>query len=427
MLVVLPPGHNLSPKLIDKFKDETPRAKTQSRSAAPYDGQAEDTPTRPTDPSYILRPASLISNASPKRSEMSSTTTKSSKQSSRSRSPQKSLAATERSTVPISLGHVLIGKNHMDTKTLMRDVYDLFRGRKDSIPRELETRVEEADLLLLQDEETDSNLVEPEVDAQTPESQFSDAYKICKITRECIEENVPEARWNGDVHYRLLRLALEGQWQSKGIWFGDITRAQITQKSLIPLMDKKLVELKMVDLAMMIKSDKKLKNRIIARLNRQLGEDSSKYQDCTPSINCTTADYLRYRPIAVSIETKKETDVTDPNLQIGVWSRAHLLKLRQLMPTDVPPPVMPVLSAVGSRWRMTFAQLQLDNQSATVAEIVQGKAGAELVLGTPWLEIGASTSVKGVFQIVATLQRLAQWIHEEYKPWFEKNVFQDQI
>ena len=38
------------------------------------------------------------------------------------------------------------------------------------------------------------------------------------------------------------------------------------------------------------------------------------------------------------------------------------------------------------------------------------------------LYLGDTDSVAGVYQVVAAIRRIAQWINDDYRPWFEKEV-----
>ena len=38
------------------------------------------------------------------------------------------------------------------------------------------------------------------------------------------------------------------------------------------------------------------------------------------------------------------------------------------------------------------------------------------------LSLGETGSVAGIYQLIAAIRRLAQWVHDDYRPWFETQV-----
>lgn len=38
------------------------------------------------------------------------------------------------------------------------------------------------------------------------------------------------------------------------------------------------------------------------------------------------------------------------------------------------------------------------------------------------LHLGDTGSVAGVYQVMAPIQRIAQWIRDDYRPWFESAI-----
>jgi hypothetical protein len=71
------------------------------------------------------------------------------------------------------------------------------------------------------------------------------------------------------------------------------------------------------------------------------------------SFNHTTHSSLLRRPIAVSIETKRQGEHFQDTLdQLGVWTSAHFARLTELLTaagrSHVRPPMLPCLVAQGS-------------------------------------------------------------------------------
>src|SRR5580700_3061459 len=106
---------------------------------------------------------------------------------------------------------------------------------------------------------------------------------------------------------------------------------------------------KMVDYALIISapSDTSFQQRIIHTLKTTRSS----------SINHTAADYIRFTPIAISIETKRAAiDEDSANIQLGLWVCAHFARLRQLTSGAVSLPVLPLLIVQGHQWKMMIAE-----------------------------------------------------------------------
>lgn len=232
--------------------------------------------------------------------------------------------------------------------------------------------------------------------------------EILGSAEACFEAKLPEASWNCEVHSRVLNLALVGPWKAKGIWYRDVTPAKITDKSLLPKYAKgNSMQSKTVDYVLVLNPDSHgdLQARIVARLKADQMKAKIKAEQKS-SINHTDAEYLSFSPIAVSMVTKRGAiDEDNMRVQISLWVSAHFARLRQLN-SKVELPSLPILVMQGHRWKLMIAQVK--NNS----EIV--------ILGDRHL--GDTYSVKGVFQVVAVVRRLADWVHDDYLPWFESSI-----
>ncbi len=103
----------------------------------------------------------------------------------------------------------------------------------------------------------------------------------------------------------------------------------------------------MVDYAISLDPDKTTKHRIIEKLKA----------DFSPTINHTKAEYVRFKPIVISIETKRPgMDEDTAKVQLGVWAAAHLERLQELsLKTDLP--ILPQILIQGHDWRLKLASL----------------------------------------------------------------------
>lgn len=104
---------------------------------------------------------------------------------------------------------------------------------------------------------------------------------------------------------------------------------------------------KMVDYAICLDPDVATKRRIIKKLKSEF----------TPSINHTKAEYVRFKPIVISLETKRPgMDEDTAKVQLGVWAAAHLERLQELSrSTDLP--MLPQILIQGHDWRLKIASL----------------------------------------------------------------------
>jgi len=228
---------------------------------------------------------------------------------------------------------------------------------------------------------------------------FDEAVKIKMAAMDCRNDDVAEPEWNSAVHYPLIKLALKDIWRSKGIWFHDISTARISDSSLLPGITSRVkkVQSKMVDYAMVIRPAEDLLDRI-----RDLLRNSDGF-----SINQTDARYVRFRPIGLSIETNGGgIDEDKANTQLGTWVSAHFAKLSQLIRGDGDLPPLPLIMIQGNKWEFMIAH----KVNARKIEIYRDQS------------LGETGSILGIYQLLAALRRLAQWMDEVLRPWFEAHV-----
>ena len=223
---------------------------------------------------------------------------------------------------------------------------------------------------------------------------------IWEIALDCQRRGSPEPTWNSEVHSRLLRLALRGHWQSKGIWYQDITTARISDKSLVPSAAAVPIQSKLVDYVMIIDSSRVFQFRIIVKISTR--------PDFNLSINVTTAEWIRFNLIAVSIEIKRGAISQDEAFfQLSIWTAAHFAKLRQLMQHSCAVLfVLSVLFVQNHEWKLILAIMTSESRLEMHA----------------YLSLGETGSLAGIYRVLATLRRLSKWIDEQYRPWFEDKI-----
>ena len=236
-------------------------------------------------------------------------------------------------------------------------------------------------------------------------------YEVSKITRasnKCQVRAAPEPTWNSEVHSRVLQLALEGYWEGKEISYQDISLARLCNKSLVPWnVTTGAMQSKMVDYAIIIDPDEDFNGDASKSLHNHIVEKVSG--EMNASINQTAAPYVRYRPIGVSIETKKGlVGEEEAHVQLGTWMIAQYTRLRQLMTNQATGklPSFPVLSVHGQRWFLMIACIRENGHIDLIKELLVGDTG----------------SFAGVYQVIAAIRRIAQWVNDDYRPWFEREI-----
>ncbi|KAH7143420.1 hypothetical protein EDB81DRAFT_652809 [Dactylonectria macrodidyma] len=128
------------------------------------------------------------------------------------------------------------------------------------------------------------------------------------------------------------------------------------------------------------------------------------------SINHTSYQPVRDRPIAVSIETKTpEGSNQEAKAQLLAWTTAHLKRLRSLAGTshssfavDV---TLPMISIRGGDWTLLFARDQPD--------------GVDLI---ETFSVGSTKSLVSCYKVTAFLRHLGIWVQTVYREWILKNT-----
>ena len=229
--------------------------------------------------------------------------------------------------------------------------------------------------------------------------------KIWNAALKAKNERASEFEWNLQVHTLIMNLALRDHWNEKGICHSNITTAGIEDASLLPnfcieALQTQLLSFsqsKLVDHAIILNGDSKWDRQLRKKLLTEGKE----------SINHADAEHIDLRPIAISMLTKRaaiEEDVAQ--LQLGVWVAAHFERLRQLARPSARLPTLPLLFVQGHEWKLKLASVRRGRDILILEDIVLGRTSSGL----------------GSYQILAALRRLARWVDEDYRTWFEEEV-----
>jgi hypothetical protein len=157
----------------------------------------------------------------------------------------------------------------------------------------------------------------------------------------------------------------------------------------------------MVDYAIILLPDDATHPAILQVL-RDLPEDDQ-------NINQTRSAPVKYRPITVNIEVKVPGQgKNEAMVQLAVWAAAQFEKLNTLTGKLVPIGI-PLVSVEGHDWRLYH-----------IYQIEDGDTLRQRVWGNEIF--GDSSSILGIYKVIAAIQILADWSHTDYRAWFEQDV-----
>lgn len=211
---------------------------------------------------------------------------------------------------------------------------------------------------------------------------------IIAATAQNIRLGRSEAAWNCNVHYPLLAEACTRSVASQHIRIENITTASI--------IDSATNTTRRADFAITFA----IPDATVAALS-----DHSIDTLCHSSYQP-----LCYSPPAVSIETKLEgSHGQEAGLQLSIWAHAHAMTLKALLykagRPDAQIPALPLLVVQGSKWYFNYFEIR-----------------PEKAVRWSQVHVGDTGTVRGVYQVVAALQRLVEWTATMYRQWFLENI-----
>ncbi|KPM44127.1 Phenol 2-monooxygenase [Neonectria ditissima] len=392
-----PPSNMNSSTSSDADPEATPRASIPSKRRRLANDAALNL--------HLQHPSEHLNDdpSTPTRSTKTSTTGAS--KSARSRSPVKNMADLALAEKPVRFTYLKSrGDLPADVKSLLNHIKMVGSGR-DILPEPVVDMVQ-ASLGLMDPDVTDDNSYSKnlwtvgngsDVIDWDVNDEFKTLQKVARRTELCISENVSEASWNTRVHDLLLDVALTPFQGCISHW--DVTRAPIT-KSYLPRHGSGIdLQAKMVDFCITLDGEP-TRRQVVEHLR------STNHK----SINHTDYQPLRFRPIAISIETKTPDGSTEEaKAQLSVWTSAYISRLRELTATSQKAAglgiTLPIINIKGGQWELLLAVDYLDR-----IEILQ--------VGT----IGDTTSVLSCYKLVAAMRWLAVWAVTVFGDWLKNNA-----
>lgn len=295
-----------------------------------------------------------------------------------------------------------------DIQNLARRLKEV-QGGRGVIPRDVFTKVQSS-LGVIEPSLSDENVYDTDALRRTirddgqptswsawdVDDEYNVLRRVAARTEECDIENVSEPSWNARVHEPLLDMALSTFRGSLSHW--DVTRAIITRDYHLRR-DAGPLKSKMVDFVITLDS-----TSVVAA-----AKDQIRLQGGSPrSINHTEYQPLRYRPIAISIETKPTNGSIDEGMtQLAVWSSAYMSRLKELSTTSDKAAAgvgigvtLPLLLVRGSQWSLMMAVDQVREMKL-------------LDFGV----IGNTSTLVGCYKMVAQLRCFAEWSTTTFQEW----------
>ncbi|MDI1492895.1 MAG: hypothetical protein OHK93_004678 [Ramalina farinacea] len=139
--------------------------------------------------------------------------------------------------------------------------------------------------------------------------------------------------------------------------------------------------------------------------NRRIIDDAfSCLEDSMRSLNQSLA-YQDDVPLFADIEIKRCNSQRPPEVQLGIWQAAGYLK-RKLHGWSTCAMPMPGICVNGHDWVAYINFESAENNMIAIGPI----------------EMGSTSSIPGIWQILYKLDQLLSWGESEYKAWFETEV-----
>ncbi|SCO54646.1 uncharacterized protein FFNC_15607 [Fusarium fujikuroi] len=230
---------------------------------------------------------------------------------------------------------------------------------------------------------------------------------------QCKLSDCSEASWNMHVHMPLLKHALSGH---STVRVEPGMSAKIAAPFLPTANGKAtVVESKMVDFTLLLwlnkgKPHSSAHDPPHSEADSQLITGIAKHvwhqPPGTQFVNQSLYAPLQFAPIACNIETKTSTSPNQGKLQLSVWTAARFKRISELLPNHKPPTI-PLIHVVGHEWHISFASFH-----GTHIEVAEE------------LAMGDTRTIIGLYQLIASLRKLGDWIETRYRTWVEEAFMQ---
>ncbi|KAK0643312.1 hypothetical protein B0T16DRAFT_179710 [Cercophora newfieldiana] len=335
---------------------------------------------------------------------------------SRSRSPVKSPLDLQFTTKPLRYEPALPAVSATSSilsnvdKSLLRDLKKIATGQG-TIPRSVQHEVEgvlgeldEVMSWMLKNDDEDG-IVLPGL-----RREFDDVKDLVARSIECDVMEMSEAAWNTDVHMPLLHLALRG---SPAVGAYNITTARPCRELLPKSLAVEESEAKLVDLSINVRPE--MEPAVAEHIRLLLAAEPVALR----TINQSLYKLLCWRPSAVCIETKGAAsggaNELEARSQLLQWTSAWLTRMRRFLSARS----VDQIEADATMAKLGFPVI-IVSCSAWHLYLIKDTSAAVTMYSI--LELGDTHSVLGIYKLLSSLQRLAEWAKGPFWSWFKQDI-----
>ena len=230
-----------------------------------------------------------------------------------------------------------------------------------------------------------------------------------------------ESEWIARVIVPVFDIALSGYWQRQGIYFKDVTTVSTELlKQLAPINPKVTKITQKVDFCYYLRATDHqtgIGDKILAKIGKKCGELRTTVNERSEPANSSlyhlpTGPTQSYETVlAIFFEAKPDASLNEKqDLQLGFWAIALFARFQTLTSEDQQMPTLPLIKIQGSEWMFSMADLLPREPGATTRKVCILDCGL----------LGDTKTMLGIFQIIAALKELANYMADVYLPWIEK-------
>ncbi|RSL80237.1 hypothetical protein CDV31_017138 [Fusarium ambrosium] len=250
--------------------------------------------------------------------------------------------------------------------------------------------------------------------------EFDEVQQIVKRSRQCKAEMEHEAEWNYAVHGRALRLAVGDKSDRVDVRY--VPSAAIHPNYLPGFSTDLAASSKMIDFVMFIDDDdgQAPGDQDTLQVSQASPRLANLFPLSTNSVNHTTYNSLRHRPIAVSIETKIFTRAeSEACIQLAVWVTSQINRIWELSNEFKKPAVQSILAEMvfpllwisSAQWNVYLARPLLPASGE--------KKDLEVVVYGPMV-IGDTSTLLRTYQLLRGLRVLERWADTDFRGFWAR-------
>ncbi|KAL2055216.1 hypothetical protein ABVK25_004554 [Lepraria finkii] len=238
---------------------------------------------------------------------------------------------------------------------------------------------------------------------------------------EVADEVFYESKWIARVIVPVFDIALSGYWQRQGIHFKDVTTVSTElSKQLAPINPKATKITQKVDFCYYLRATDHqtgIGDKILAKIGKKCDELRTTANERSEPANSSlhhlpTGPTQSYETVlAIFFEAKPDASLNEKqDLQLGFWAIALFARFQTLTSEDQQMPTLPLIKIQGSQWMFSMADLLPREPGATTRKVCILDCGL----------LGDTKTMLGIFQIIAALKELANYMADVYEHGWPK-------